>query len=147
AFDPFFCSPVDHRTQILSRDDLAGFLTYLSNNVIYRSDGDHSGSRHTTLTRAPAHRRHYIRGRHGGLGIGQYQKVVLGSAECKTAFEMLGGPPVNDLRHFGGADEGDCVDTGVVADSLHDGAVAVDNIENAVRQTRLAQQQGSTGAG
>src|SRR5882762_6509493 len=100
--------------------------------MIHGSHAYHGGGCHTALARAPAHGSGYVLRGHIGFGIGQYQQVVLGAAQRKTAFQALRGALVYELGYFGRANKRYGFDTRVIADGIYDFAVAVDNIEYAV---------------
>ena len=72
-------------------------------------------------------------------GVGHHHHVVLGAAERLHALAGLGRALVDDLRHRGRADERDRVDPRVVEDPLDDLAAAVDEVDDARRQSERVE--------
>ena len=91
-FDPFLGRLIDHRAQVLTRNDLAGLRTDPLDDGIHIPHRHHRGRRHTTLTRAAAHGCGDVLRRHLRLCIRQYQQMVFCAAERETAFQVIASP-------------------------------------------------------
>ncbi len=69
--------------------------------------------------------------------------MVLGAAEALGALAVGGGAAVNILRDRRRADETDGLDVGIVEDGVDHFLVAVDDVQNALRQAGLDEQFGN----
>lgn len=128
--------------------DLLGPLLDLGDQFVAdRADGDDGGDGHAAFARRA------VRGGDGGVGggvevgVGQDQHVVLGAAEGLDALAVGGGGGVDVAGDRGGADEGDGGDVRVLQEAVDGDLVAVDDVEDAVGQSGLAEQLGEPEGG
>ncbi len=76
------------------------------------------------------------------VGVGHDDHVVLGAAKALGALSRLGRAHVDVLGDLRGADEADGADVLVVEDRIHRDLVAIDDVEDARRQTGLKEDLG-----
>ncbi len=114
-------------------------IDHLVDDVIHTTDADHLRGGHATLSGATAHAGDHVARGHLQMRIGQYEQMVLGAAQAERTLQGARGTDVNDLGHLGAAHEAHGLDAGVIADGLHDRAVAVHHVEDAIGQARFLQ--------
>ena len=96
------------------------------------ADEDERGGSHASLAGRAECRGEDVVDHHLLVAVGQRDEVVLRPAERQHALVDRAAALRDDLGNAGGADEGDSVDTGVVAEGLDHGDGAVDHLQHAL---------------
>ena len=104
------------------------------------ADGHGNRDRHATLAGGAVARTDQGIDRLVHVGVGHHDGVVLGTTEALAAFAAGGRTLIDILRDRRGADEADGLDVGIVEDRIHRFLVAIDDVEDARRQSRLDHQ-------
>jgi hypothetical protein len=74
------------------------------------------------------------------IGVGHHDQMILRAAQGENTLEIRCAATINELRDFRRADEADRVDSRVIADRFDNVFTAVNDLEDALRQSRLTQQ-------
>ena len=106
------------------------------------ADRHHRGDRHAALPRRAVAGVDRLVGGQVEVGVGQHQHVVLRPAERLHPLAVRGAGLVDVPGDRGRADEGDRCDLGVGQQPVDGDLVAVQHVEDAVRQPRLLPQLG-----
>lgn len=123
--------------------DLLGALADLLHQLVADgADGHDRGDGHAALAGGAVRRGDGRVGRRVEVGVGEDQHVVLRAAEGLHALAVGGGGGVDVAGDRGGADEGDRGDVRVLQEPVHGHLVAVQDVEDAVREARLGEQLG-----
>ncbi len=138
--------PGNHRADVRARLVTGIDLEFLRQHVkvwqplLRRADQYHHGRRHTTLpccAKACAHQR--VEGLLT-IGVGQHDRMILGTHHCLHALAMPSGQVINVRADSGQADKRNGLDVLVRADRVHHVLAAMHHVEHARRHTRLDRQ-------
>ena len=106
------------------------------------TDRDDDGQRHAALTGRTEGRRGDVLGSELQVRVGQDDGVVVCAAESLDALAVGDAGVLDDVRHRGGADEGDRVDARVGQDIGDQVAVTSQHVEHAVGQPGFLVEAG-----
>ena len=106
------------------------------------TDGHHDGQRHAAFTCRTEGGGGDVLGGEFEVRVGQDDGVVVRAAEGMDALAVGDARVLNDVRHRGGADEGDGVDPGVGEDVGDQVAITCEDVEHAVGQAGLLVEAG-----
>ena len=106
------------------------------------ADGEHDRDGHAALAGRAVGGAHRSVCGHVDVGVGQHDHVVLRAAERLDALAVLRPVLVDVAGDRRRADEADTGDVRVLEDRVHGDLVALDDVEDAVRQASLLQQLG-----
>ncbi len=111
------------------------------------ADGDGDGDGHAALAGGTVSGTDEGVGGLIEIGVGHDDHVILRAAESLHALAVLCAGGVDVLGDGGGADEGDGLDGGVGEDGVDGGLVAVDDVEDAVREAGFLEHFGEEDGG
>ena len=104
------------------------------------ADGDEDGDGHAALARRAVASGDRRVGRHLDVRVEEHDHVVLRAAERLDALAVLRAGLVDVARDQGRADERDRGDAGMLEKRVDGDLVALQDVEDAVRQARLLEQ-------
>jgi hypothetical protein len=112
--------------------------------MIAIANGDEDAGGHATLSCAAGEGGDNIFCGDFDIGVWDDHEMIFGTAESEHPFSGVDAALVDEFGDGSGTDKGGCCDAGVVKDGFDSGAVALNDIENAVGEAGLLEEFGES---